>query len=253
MQPSLLCHGVSTLICACKFASLFSSLSIVPPWACSLSLPSPLLAYAEAVLYTRYLPTSTNQIPAMPQGIAPEYNSDEIGFTNREPVSLSIQYPDMPNMPDGDDESTPAADFGEDVDTSTSSDKTTHTTPLRNDPVALLGSRQLPEFPAFMQRLNESNLPQKALDYFKSLGHMILQVSRLLFPPAGSLSVTREDLQEASNICRAMVSLLKSSCQRVNDQIDNVTYILTLAPFTVQPAPEDLWANYTQMAELIIE
>src|SRR5277367_5515980 len=114
MQPSLFCHGFSTLICACKFASLFSSLSIVPPWACSLSLP-----YAEAVLYTRYLPTSSNQIPAMPQGIAPEYNSDEIDFTNRELVSLFIQYPDMPDMPDGDDESTPTADFGEDGDTST--------------------------------------------------------------------------------------------------------------------------------------
>src|SRR2546421_1797604 len=152
--------------------------------------PTPLLAYAEAVLYTRYLPTSTNEIPAMPKGIAQEYNSDEIGFTSREPVSLFIQYPDMPDMPDGDDESTPASDFGEDADISTLSDRTTHTTPLRNDPVALLGSGQLPEFPAFMQRLNESNLPQKALDYFKSLGYMILQVSRLLFPPAGSLSVT---------------------------------------------------------------
>lgn len=82
---------------------------------------------------------------------------------------------------------------------------------------------------------------------------MILQVSRLLFPPTGSRSVTREDLQEARNICRAMISLLKSSCQRVNYQIDNVAYILTLAPFNVQPAPEDLWANYVQMAELIIE
>ena len=50
-----------------------------------------------------------------------------------------------------------------------------------------------------------------------------------------------------------MISLFKSSCQRVNDQIDNVTFILTLAPFTVQPTPEELWANYMQMAELIIE
>jgi len=253
MQPSLLCHGSSTLICTCKFASLFPSLSIVPPWAYSPSLPYPLLAYAEAVLYSRYLPTSPNQIPAMPQGITPEYNSDEIGFTNQELVPLFIQDSDTPEMPDGNDESTPTSDFREDADASTLSGTTTHTTPLRNDPVALLGSRQLPEFPAFMQRLNESNLPPKALDYFKSLGYMILQVSWLLFPPTGSLSVTRKDLQEARNICRAMVSLLKSSCQRVNDQIDNVTYILTLAPFTVQPAPEDLWANYMQMAELIIE
>jgi hypothetical protein len=189
----------------------------------------------------------------MPQGISPEYNGDEIDLTNREFVSLFIQYPDMPDILDDDDESTPTSDFGEGADTSTWSDTTAHTTPLRNDPVALLGSRQLPEFPAFMQRLDKSNLPQKALDYFQSLGYMILQVSRLLFSPTGSLSVTREDLQVASNICLAMISLLKSSCQRVINQIDNVTYILTLAPFSVQPAPEDLWANYTQMADLIIE
>jgi hypothetical protein len=189
----------------------------------------------------------------MPQGIAPEYNSDGIDLTDRELVPLFIQYPDMPDMPDDGDESTPSSDFGEGADTSALLDTTTHTTPLRNDPAALPRSSLMPEFPAFMQRLNESNLPQKAFDYFKSLGHMILQVSRLLFPPTGSPSVTREGLQEASNICRTMISLLKSSCRRVNDQIDNVTYILTLAPFNVQPAPEDLWANYTQMAELIIE
>jgi hypothetical protein len=171
-------------------------------------------------------------------------------------VSLFIQSPDMPDMPDDGDESTPSLDFGEDADTSTLPDTTVHTIPLRNDPVALLGSSDssLPlEFPVFMQRLNKSNLPQKAFDYFKSLGHMILQVSRLLFPPTGSSSVTREGFQKASNICRAMISLLKSSCRRVNDQIGNVAYIQTLAPFNVQPAPEDLWANYTQMAELIIE
>ena len=168
-------------------------------------------------------------------------------------MPLFIQYPDMPDMADDRDESTASLGFGEDADTSALPDTTTHTTPLRNDLAALLGSSLPPEFPAFMQRLNESNLPQKAFDYFKSLGHMILQVSRLLFPPTGSLSVTREGLQEASNICRAMISLLKSSCRRVDDQISNVAYILTLAPFNVQPAPEDLWANYTQMAELIIE
>jgi hypothetical protein len=180
----------------------------------------------------------------MSQESFPDYDGDEIDLTNRELVSLFIQYPDMPDMPDDDDESAAASDFGEDA---------THTTPLRNDPVALLGSRPLPEFSVFTQRLDESNLPQKAIDYFKSLGHMILQIGRLLFPPTGNMSVPKEDLQEAGNLCGLMVSLLESSRQRVNDQIDNVAYILTLAPFTVQPAPEDLWANYKQMAELIIE
>lgn len=97
----------------------------------------------------------------MPQVIAPEYNSDEIGFTNRELVPLFIQYPDIPDMPDGDEGSTPASDFGEDADTSTLSDTTTHTTPLRNNPVTMLGSRQLPEIP-YLHAKAERNLPQKA-------------------------------------------------------------------------------------------
>ena len=45
MQNSFLCHGFSTLICACKFASLFSSLSVVLPSACSPSLPFPSLPF----------------------------------------------------------------------------------------------------------------------------------------------------------------------------------------------------------------
>jgi hypothetical protein len=190
----------------------------------------------------------------MSKGGFPAYDGDEIDLTDRELMSLFVQYPDMPDMPEEDDnESAVASDFGEDADTSTWSDTTTHTTPLRNDPVALPGSGPLPEFSVFMRRLNESSLPQRATDYFRSLGHMILQIAWLLFPPGGNISVTKENFQEVRDICGHMISLLESSRQRVKDQIDNVAYILTLAPFTVQPAPEDLWANYKQMAELIIE
>lgn len=195
----------------------------------------------------------------MSQNTCPDYVSDEIDLTLRELVSLFIQYPDMPDIfqegrdRDGDNVSEAASDFREDADTSTSSDTTTRTTSLRNAPVALLDSKPLPEFSVFVQRLHESNLPQKAVDYFNSLGHTILQIGQLLFPPTGNMSVTNEDHQEAGNICGHMISLLESSCQRVKEQIDNVAYILTLAPFTVEPAPADLWANYKQMAELIIE
>ena len=183
-------------------------------------------------------------------GSLPDFESDEIDLTNRDLASLFLQYPDLA---DDDNESAADSDFGEDVDASNLSNTTTHTTPLRNDPVPLLGSRTPPEFPAFIQRLNESNLPAKAVVYLKSLGHMVLQIGRLLYSPTGNLSVKKQDLQEARILCRHMVSLLDSSCERVNDQIDNVGYILTLAPFTIQPAPEDLWANYKQMAALIIE
>jgi hypothetical protein len=188
----------------------------------------------------------------MSQDAFADYDGDEIDLTDKELMSLFVQYPDMPD--EDDNESAAASeDFGEDADTSTWSDTTTHTTPLRNDAVALPGSKPLPEFSVFMLRLNESSLPQHAIDYFRSLGHMILQIGWLLFPPSGNMSVTKENFREARDICGHMISLLESSGQRVKDQIDNVAYILALAPFTVQPAPEDLWTNYKQIAELIIE
>lgn len=189
----------------------------------------------------------------MPQDPSPDDESDKIDLTTRELVSLYIQDPDMPGMSDDDDdESAAASDFREDIDAATLSDATTRTTPLRHDAAALPGPRPVPEFSVFVQRLNESNLPQKAIDYFRSMGNKILQVGRLLFPPTGNISIPKEDLREAREVCDHMVSLLESSCLRVKDQIDNIAYILTLAPFTVRPAPEDLWPNYKQMAELII-
>ena len=225
------------------------SFSLYPLRTFTGSLPLSVLQLPIIDLAYR-LGTPLRSTTTMSEETFPDYDSDEIDLTNRDLVSLFLQYPDMP---DDDNESAAASDFGEDADTSTLSDTTTRTTPLRNDPVALLGSRALSEFSAFTQRLNESNLPQKATDYFRSLGNMILQIGRLLFPPISNTSVTKQDLREASNLCRQMASLLESSCQRVTEQIDNVAYILTLAPFTVRPAPEDLWANYKQMAELIIE
>jgi hypothetical protein len=197
----------------------------------------------------------------MPPNTSPDEDNDEIDLTNPELVSLYIQYPDMPDMPDDDDDdvdndddkSAAASDFGEDIDATTLSDTTTRTTPLRQDAAALLGPRPVSEFSILVQRLSESNLPQKAIDYFRSIGTKILQIGRLLHPPTGNISVTKEDLREARHICGDVTSLLESSCQRVNGQIDNIAYILTLAPFTVRPAPEDLWSNYKQMAKLIIE
>jgi hypothetical protein len=189
----------------------------------------------------------------MSQNPFPERDSDEIDLTNRELVSLFLQYPDMSDDDDDDDDSATASNSGEEADSTTLSDTTTRTTPLRNDPAAELGSRPLQVFSVFSQRLDESNLPQKAIDYFRSLGYIIVHIGRLLFPPTSNIAVTKQDLLEASNKCGQLFSLLESSCQRVNEQIENVAYILTLAPFTVRPAPEDLWANYKQMAELIIE
>ena len=190
----------------------------------------------------------------MPQGASLDDDNDEIDLSTRELISLYIQHPNLPDMSDdGDNQSAAASDFGEDIDATTLSGTTTRTTPLRHDATALLGLRPQPEFSVFVQRLSESNLPQKAIDYFRSIGNQILQIGQLLFPPSGNISVTKEDLREARHICGRMISLLESSCQRVNGQIDNIAYILTLAPFTVRPAPEDLWSNYKQMAELIIE
>ena len=118
----------------------------------------------------------------MSQGAFPNYDSDVIDMTNADLVSLFLRYPDMHNDEE-DNKSAAPSDFGEEADSSTFSANTTHTTPLRNGTITLLGSRSLPLFPVFIKQLNKGNLPQKVIDYFEALGHMILQVGRLLFPP----------------------------------------------------------------------
>ena len=192
----------------------------------------------------------------MPHSTASDSDSDGIDLTNRELVSLFIQYPDMVNLPgDDDSQSGDSSDSEEDVDATTLSATTNHTTPLRNEPLTVLmvSPRPAAEYPAFLQRLNQSNLPKRAIDYFTALGQIILQIGQTLFPPTGNMSVNQDALEEVCNMSDHLVSLLESSCQRVNDQIDNIAYILTLAPFAVQPTPEDLWPNYKQMAELIVK
>lgn len=187
--------------------------------------------------------------------------NDEIDLTNRALVSLFIQYPDMDDPPDGDlDDDCPTAssNFGsedDDIESSMLSNTTTRTTPLRNDLVLSPADHPPPlaEYPAFVEKLNGSGLPQRAVAYFSVLANKMLQIGDLLFPPIGNVNVSTESLHEICTTCRYLISLLESSCQRVTDQIDNVAFILTLAPFTVQATPEDLWANYKQMTELIIE
>lgn len=194
----------------------------------------------------------------MPCPIPSEDHIDGIDQTNRELMSLFIQYQEMNDLLNDDAEQSAVysdSDGEDDANSTILSATTTHTTPLRNEPVVLTMATPVPlaAFPAFIQKLNQSNLPHKAVEYFTALSQIMLQVGQILFPSTSNTNLTEKDLEDVCTLSRYLVSLLASTCQRVNDQVDNMAYILALAPFTVNPAPQDLWSNYKQMSELIIK
>ena len=187
----------------------------------------------------------------------PSPDLDEMTLTNRGLAALYIQYPDMKELPG--DESAIASDTESDEEGETSglSSTTTQTTPPRRDEqdmdLGLLSSRTEGPFSCFLQRLAQCGLPSESSERLTGLGYAFLELGRALFPPAGPDSVTMQVLGELVAVSRALITVLECSCTKVNVQIDNIAYILTLAPFTVQLEPADLWANYKQMADLIIE
>ena len=196
------------------------------------------------------------------------HDTHETFLTDRGLASLYIQYPEMLendiqntahdqlpepnqlllNLEDEDDEDE------EEAESTILSSSTTRTTPLRNEPLAVTGvARTSNEFTAFFQKVETSGLVEKSAQYFRVLGATVLQLGRTLFPISGVMTVATEDIEKMVNLGLDMSSMLRASNQRVNEQIENIAYILTLAPFTVAPAPDDLFSNYLQMSELILK
>ena len=196
----------------------------------------------------------------MPHSTTHDPGSDEIALTDPGLISLIDQYPDIVEALNNEEienqSRSPTRSFtSEDEGQSTTlSDTTSQTTPPRNEPAEPVhSSRAIAEFPRFLHELETSNLPERAVEYLKALGYTVLEIGQTLFPPNGNIAVNRKDLQKIKNLCQHIVPLLEGSGRRVDDQIENIAHILTLAPFTIRPAPEDLWANYNQMAEVIIQ
>ena len=232
------------------------------PRNCLFSSPRPTssaitISHARSDLLLEARATLPVSFPNMAEDSLPSPDLDEMTLTNRGLAALYIQYPDMEELPGDESAIVSDTESEEEAETSGLSISTTQTTPPRiaaqDAALRLVSSSCEGPFPCFLQRLADCGLPAQSSDYLTGLGYAILELGRALFAPTGPESVTTQVLGEALAVSRALTAVLKRSCTKVNAQIDNIAYILTLAPFTVHPEPADLWANYKQMADLILE
>ena len=128
---------------------------------------------------------------------------------------------------------------------------TARTTPLRPGPHA----NDEEEYPfasmsSYSQHLTHADLPPTSKQVFHILASNINEISVLL------TSNTRLDLDIASAIVNhgnILLSHIRRSSAQVKDYVSNIAFIKTLAPFRVRPNPVDLWCNYRQKAQLIVQ
>jgi hypothetical protein len=203
---------------------------------------------------------------------------DEIALADRELFSLYLRYPEMEQSDDS---------LHEEVDGETSSFLITSSSPesspqsaqISSSPPTLaryesptsspLGSPDSIPFPTLTIPANEEEVEaltthfdltlrshEISQDTAKVLAEMktvIVMMSLALFSTTGAMSTDLGSLWRVESAATWLLSVLKPARRAIDREIDVIENILQLAPFTVRPSPEDLWTNYKQMAELIIE
>jgi hypothetical protein len=192
-------------------------------------------------------------------------DSDEIVLTDRDLVSRYIFYSENLSDTSCSPEkacqeplfSSPASDTsnheGDTSHISAVSNSTTQTTPLRNDLLALtrrrVSSTPLEEFEAV---LLGAELSTNIKDEYNERCRSIMQLSSLLFP-RNRQTPSINDREDAAALVVATGDRFATAVHEVEIQIQNIDYIQTLGPFTVNPRPDEMWANYKQMVELVLE
>jgi hypothetical protein len=203
---------------------------------------------------------------------------DEIALADRELFSLYLRYPEMEQSDDS---------LHEEVDGETSSFFITSSSPesspqsaqISSSPPTLaryesptsspLGSPDSIPFPTLTIPANEEEVEaltthfdltlrshEISQDTAKVLAEMktvIVMMSLALFSTTGAMSTDLGSFWRVESAATWLLSVLKPARKAIDREIDAIENILQLAPFTVRPSPEDLWTNYKQMAELIIE
>jgi hypothetical protein len=219
------------------------------------------------------------QIQVMSENAAPKFDHDEIGLTDLDLVSLYLRYPDMQQSDhDSQDDvyaQPPLAPIPNSSPESSPQSTQLYSSPLPNptgyeSPTSSpLGPSDIIPFPALAIATNEQevedlttlfdltlrpyDVPKETAELLAEMKSMMVMMGSMLFSVAGEVSTDLETIWRVkSDANRLILSLKKARCL-VEEEIDAAESILQLAPFTVQPGLEDLWTNYKQMAELIIQ
>ncbi|EXJ81723.1 hypothetical protein A1O1_07788 [Capronia coronata CBS 617.96] len=132
------------------------------------------------------------------------------------------------------------------------STSTANTTPLRPMPRAA-EALDVPNLADFLQHVDSTDLPAICKDWLKSLGRQVFDLARILLPTsrdvAGHANSHRQEILDQS---RPILVQLQDVDNRLQEQVRNIAYIKSLAPFVVEPAPQDTWTIYRQRAKLIV-
>jgi len=126
---------------------------------------------------------------------------------------------------------------------------TAHTTPLRPSP----GLVEEPDFytlPSFLRHVRYSDLPNASRHLFAMLADHICEIGSLLTPNS---RVDEDSIATLIDHSHFILAHVQQSAKQVQDQIHNITYIKTLAPFEVHATSIDLWCNFRQMVQLIVK
>lgn len=184
-------------------------------------------------------------------------------LTESELFSLCAQYPDInfdtPEEVCGENHqeghfSSPCSHktIRDETQTSNGSVSTAQTTPLRPSPCPT-EAVESPSFPGFLQHVRRADLPESSKSTFHRVAHEIQELGSLLLGPRrpGSGYHCKLNAENIRQKGQSILDQLRSANYKVKEQIDNISFVQTLAPFTIEPSLKDLWCNYRQQAHLI--
>ncbi len=131
---------------------------------------------------------------------------------------------------------------------------TAHTTPLR--PMShYTQESDFPELHLFLENVHSTDLPLISREGFEILAREMTRFGALLVPGnrdyyEGYVDSNKPKIHHQT---QSMLTQLQQARDKVADEIDNIDWIKTRAPCTVEPAPEDMWCNYRQRAKVIAQ
>ncbi len=131
---------------------------------------------------------------------------------------------------------------------------TAHTTPLR--PIeGCSEDSDLPTVDIFLEGLDKADLPLMSKEGFGRLAREMTILAASLVPVDGDYygSYVDSNKTKIHYQAQSILEQLKQANDKVTDEIDNIQWVRTRAPFMVEPAMQDLWCNYRQRAKLIAQ
>lgn len=221
-----------------------------------------------------FLPVMT-----MSEHSAIDFHIDEMALTDRDLFSLYLKYPEMQH-PDHDFQVEDYADSPNVSNTASSPASSPQRVQVYSSPLANLTRYETPTssplgppdivpFPAlaiadneqeidgltaqFDLTLKSDEIPNDTAEYLAEMKSVLVMMGAILFSASGELSTNLDNVERVKSAANWLIVSLKQALDAVEEEITAIESVIELAPFTIRPAPEDLWTNYKQMAELIIQ